>query len=197
MIKLKDADLLKGIAKQDITTLRHIYQEYFPSIKHMVITHSGQVEDSEDVFQDAVIIIYNKINDGNFNLTSSFKTFLYSVCRNLWLQQLNKNKAALANINTSDFDMFDLSEADKEEQQQLYQLENHKYNLYQRHFLALSEDCQKVISMFLKKLSLREIAERMGYKTEKYAKTRKFLCKETLKKNILNDPNYKLNRNEY
>jgi hypothetical protein len=44
--------------------------------------------------------------------------------------------------------------------------------------------------LFLKKLSLREIASIMGYKSENYAKTRKFDCKEELKKRILNDPNY-------
>ncbi|MBI9035092.1 MAG: sigma-70 family RNA polymerase sigma factor [Bacteroidales bacterium] len=197
MIKIKDSDLLKGIEIQDVKTLRHIYQEYFPMIRHMVTTQSGQLEDSEDIFQDAIIIIYNKIKEGHFNLTSSFKTFLYSVCRNIWLQQLNKNKAVLANINTNDFDMFDLYEENNDEQQLQYQLENHKYNLYQRHFLTLSEDCQKVLSMFLKKISLKDIAETMGYKTEKYAKTRKFLCKESLKKNILDDPKCKITYNEH
>ena len=40
----------------------------------------------------------------------------------------------------------------------------------------------------MKKMSLKEIAEEMGFKTEKYAKTRKYLCKEELKKRIINDP---------
>jgi hypothetical protein len=43
--------------------------------------------------------------------------------------------------------------------------------------------------LFMKKVSLREIAAEMGFKTEKYAKTRKYLCKEELKKRIINDPN--------
>jgi hypothetical protein len=43
----------------------------------------------------------------------------------------------------------------------------------------------------MNKVPLREIAEIMGFKTEKYAKTRKFMCKEKLKNAIISDPNCK------
>jgi hypothetical protein len=42
----------------------------------------------------------------------------------------------------------------------------------------------------MKDVSLRDIASIMGYKTEKYAKTRKYLCKEELKRRIATDPRY-------
>jgi hypothetical protein len=72
--------------------------------------------------------------------------------------------------------------------EEIYDDEVEKYRLYQQHFLTLNDDCQKVLLLFMKKLSLKEIAVEMGYKTEKYAKTRKYLCKEELKKRIINDP---------
>ena len=68
--------------------------------------------------------------------------------------------------------------------------ESEKYKLFQQHFLQLGEDCQKILRLFLAKVPLREIAEVMGFKSEKYAKTRKFMCKEKLKNQILNDPKY-------
>jgi hypothetical protein len=73
---------------------------------------------------------------------------------------------------------------------EMHMVENEKIKIYQKHFLSLGDDCQKVLRLFLRKISLREIAEIMGYKTEKYAKTRKYECKEELKNRILNDPNY-------
>lgn len=48
-----------------------------------------------------------------------------------------------------------------------------------------------LLRLFLKQISLKEIAEIMGFSTEKYAKLRKFLCKEELKRRILSDPEYK------
>lgn len=62
------------------------------------------------------------------------------------------------------------------------------HRLVQLHFLSLNEDCQKILRLFMKDVSLREIGNIMGFKTEKYAKTRKYMCKEELKKRIADDP---------
>jgi hypothetical protein len=74
---------------------------------------------------------------------------------------------------------------------EMREVENERYRLFQQHFLRLSEDCKKVLRLFMNKVPLKEIAEIMGFKTEKYAKTRKFMCKEKLKNAIINDPNFK------
>jgi AraC-like DNA-binding protein len=67
-----------------------------------------------------------------------------------------------------------------------------KTRLYQLHFLSLPADCQKILKMFLSKTSLKEISEHMGFKDVSYAKTRKYLCKNMLRKKILRDPRYKM-----
>ena len=66
-----------------------------------------------------------------------------------------------------------------------------KTRLYQHHFISLPEDCQKIIKMFLDQIPFKEIAVKMGFKNEAYAKTRKYLCKNMLRKIILKDPRYK------
>jgi hypothetical protein len=60
--------------------------------------------------------------------------------------------------------------------------------LYQVHFLSLPKDCQKLLKMFVQKKTMKEITKALGIKTEKYAKTRKYLCKNLLRKRILKDP---------
>jgi hypothetical protein len=74
---------------------------------------------------------------------------------------------------------------------EIYDEEREKKKIFQENFLALGEDCRKILQLFLKKVPLSEIARAMGFKTIKYTKTRKFLCKEKLKKNIMNDPRSK------
>ena len=66
-----------------------------------------------------------------------------------------------------------------------------KYQSFIRQFENLSDDCQKLLKLFLTKMSTKEIAENMGYKSEFYAKTKKYLCKEALKKLVENDPDLK------
>jgi RNA polymerase sigma factor (sigma-70 family) len=158
-----------------------------------VVQNGGAEEDAEDIFQDGIIIIYNKINLNQFILTSSFKTYLYSVCRNLWLQKLSKRKAIFDKL--TDIEGYIDLPQEMFNETKLEEAEKHK--IIQVHFLSLSDDCQKLLRLFAKNIPLREIALILGFKTEKYAKTRKYLCKEELKKRIANDPrNHKFFRHD-
>ncbi len=55
-------------------------------------------------------------------------------------------------------------------------------------FNMLSPEYQKILNMYLSHCTMHEISREMGYKNENYAKVKKYMCKEELKKNILNDP---------
>jgi RNA polymerase sigma factor (sigma-70 family) len=181
-----DEAIIGGLKKRDSLIIRYVYKEYYPTIKFLITTNSGTETDAEDVFQDALVVLYRKIARENLVLTSSFKTFLYSICRNLWLQRLDRR------VFRNEFlEMEDLGELQEIAYNEQPEDDQEKYRLFQQHFFKLSEDCQKVLKLFMSKTSLKEIAEIMGFKTEKYAKTRKFMCKEKLKNSVINDPNFK------
>jgi len=184
MIHFSDEAIIEGLRLRSDYIINFIYKEFFPIIKFLVTENGGTAEDAEDIFQDGIIIIYNKISLNQFILTSSFKTYMYSVCRNLWLQKLNKRKAIFDKLT----DVEEFIDLPKTMLQDATVTETEMHRIIQIHFLSLAEDCQKVLKLFSKNIPLREIAAIMGFKTEKYAKTRKFLCKEELKKRIADDP---------
>ena len=186
MIHYTDEAIVEGIKLRDSSVIRFVYKEYFPTIKYLITTNSGTEIDAEDVFQDALVIIFRKTGEDGLILTSSFKTYLYSICRNLWLQRLDRKTFSSEFLDADNLE--DLQETIHFE---FTDTESEKYKLFQQHFLRLSDDCQKILRLFLEKTSLKEIADVMGFKSEKYAKTRKFMCKEKLKNRILNDPNFK------
>lgn len=187
-----DDAIIEGLKKRDNGIIRYVYKEYYPTIKFLITTNSGTETDAEDVFQDALVVLYRKIARENLVLTSSFKTFLYSICRNLWLQRLDRRVFSNEFLELEDLselqDNFNLEQPDEDQE---------KYRLFQQHFLRLNHDCQKILRLFMGKTSLKEIAEIMGFKTEKYAKTRKFMCKEKLKNSIINDPFFKKYLSDY
>ena len=187
MIRYSDEGIVEGLRLRKEEIIKFVYKELFPMTRHLIINNSGTDQDAEDIFQDALVIVYKRIIDDELTLNSSFKTFFYSVCRNIWLQRLGKWKER----NQEFVDFESITSIPEHTQEEIYSIENKKHKLYQLHFLNLSLDCQKVLQLFLRKISLREIASIMGYTTEKYAKVRKFRCKEELKVRILNDPNYK------
>lgn len=181
-----DEALIAGLNRQDTVIIKYIYKQFYQQIKSFVVSNTGAIMDAEDVFQDALVIIYKKITSGNFKLECSFSTFLYSVCKNLWLQRLTRQKFSnefKASVNPHQWHDTNESEETVDEFE--------KYKLFQQHFLKLKEDDQKVLKLFISKVSLKEIARIMGYKSEKYAKTRKYICKEKLKNSIMNDPRYR------
>jgi RNA polymerase sigma factor (sigma-70 family) len=187
-----DEAIIDGLKRRDSLIIRYVYKEYYPTIKFLITTNSGTDTDAEDVFQDALVVLYRKISRENLVLTSSFKTFLYSICRNLWLQRLDRR------VFRNEFlEMEDLGELQDIPYAEQMEDDQEKYRLFQQHFFKLGEDCQKVLKLFLNKTSLKEIADIMGFKTEKYAKTRKFMCKEKLKNSIISDPNFKKYLSEY
>jgi RNA polymerase sigma factor (sigma-70 family) len=177
-----DEMIVEGLRNKDHEKIRFLYRNYFDSIQRLILKNSGNTEDAEDIFQDALVIVYKKIQDNQLKLSCSLKTYMYAISRNLWLQKLQKkdNKSEeLIDIPDENREPFEINEDFREHE---------KYNLYQKHFLKLSEDCQRVLKLFLKKISLKEITKIMKFSSVDYTKTRKYLCKKNLKERILNDP---------
>ncbi len=162
-----------------------VYSLYFDSIHRMVLKNSGHTEDAEDIFQDMMVILYKKIKAKELNLTCTLKTYMYAICRNLWLQKLQRKSKGDIEIEEFEDEQTEPFELNEDLQYEA------KYNLYQKHFLQLSKDCQRVLKLFLQKTSLKRITEIMGFSSVDYTKTRKYLCKKSLKEKILNDPECK------
>lgn len=188
MIGYSDEQILKGILRHDNLILQYIYKQYYYNINYFIRKNQGNEDDASDIFQEAIIIIYRKIKENDLVFEkSSFKGYLFSVCRFLWLKQLEKRRIEKEKLNDSLPYFEDLYDDNFNELVE----KNERYGLYQKHFSTLSTDCQKLLQLFFEKVSLKEIAKVMGYKSEKYAKKRKFKCKELLVSRIKQDAEFK------
>lgn len=183
-----DDQILKGILRHDNLILQYIYKQFYYQINLFIKKNNGNEDDANDIFQEAIIIIYRKIkeNDLVFKM-SSFQGYLFSVCRFLWLKELEKRKIEQERLNDS------LPFVEEIYDDNLVEIveKNERYGLYQKHFKTLSTDCQKLLQLFFEKVPMTEIAKIMGYKGEKYAKKRKYTCKELLVSRIKKDTEYK------
>ena len=181
--------ILKGIREKDNKVLYFIYQESYPAIKKHIVNNSGNAQDAKDVFQDAIVIIYNKSNYNDFNLDCDFSTYLYSVCKLLWLQELKKKKDEKSNIK-------ELKELQKY-QDDIIESDgvSEKYAIYHKYINKLDYDCRKVLRLFYDGVKVKEIANIIGYRNEHIARSKKFKCKEKLLKWIRKDPDYQSGNN--
>lgn len=186
MIDYSNIDLLNGILRNDTIVLQYIYKNFYSKINFFIKKNSGDDDDANDIFQEAIIIMYRKLKANELVLECSFETYLYSVCRFLWLKQLEKRKVEKEKIKDNHEYNDDIYDDNLEKIADL----NERYRLYQKHFVNLGKDCQKVLQLYFDKVPLKNIAQIMGFKSEKYAKKRKFKCKEYLIKSIKQDIEY-------
>jgi RNA polymerase sigma factor (sigma-70 family) len=181
-------DIIKGIARRNSRVISHVYHSCYPDIRKLILSNRGNEHDVKDIFQEAMIVLFQKITEQGLVLTVKFKTYLYSVCRFLWLQELDKRSR-----KTSGLTSVDEISAEKEFDNKKQVTEQ---RIYDRHFIELSNECQRVLNMYFQKVSMEEIAVVMGYKNVQIAKDKKYRCKKSLMTKIHNNPEYKLLQDE-
>ena len=95
MQTVTDDILLVQLKTGDNASFQLLYKFYFPSVASYVKQNMGNTEDAEDIFQEAILVLLQKVRQPDFILTSALKTYLYAIAKNLWLKRLRKNKLIL------------------------------------------------------------------------------------------------------
>lgn len=181
-------EIIRGIAKRKEKIIKHVYDTCFPDIRKMILINAGNEHDAEDIFQEAMLKVYQKITDHGLELTCKIKTYLYSVSRFLWLQELEKRRTT---PHQQEYVDAVIDENDRKNPG-----EDEKLRIYETHFRELTKECQKVLNMYFQEASMEEICVVMGYKNVQIAKDKKYRCKKTLMTRIYNNPAFKRLQNE-
>jgi len=176
-----DQQLLKGIINADQKAVKRIYDLILPSIIHWVKENNGSEADARDIFQEALIALFRKVESGDFQLTCTLKSFVRIMCRNLWLTRIRDNKK----FQVSELEDIERIDLDQDLTERLERSE--KEQVFYKHFDLLGDQCRKIMTWFFDKISLSEIAKRLDT-SENYIKKRKFICKEKLVKAVQSDP---------
>lgn len=168
--------LLEGLARQDKQAIETIYKEHFNLIQTLVLNNNGSAEDAKDIFQEAMIVLYQKVQSGTFELNCQLKTFVYSICRRLWLKRLTyQNRYTLY----ENHDEFVLADEDLEDQEK----RNTEFNMMEKAMNSLGEPCKSLLDAFyMQKKGMQEIAADFGYTNADNAKTQKYKCLMRLRK---------------
>jgi RNA polymerase sigma factor (sigma-70 family) len=175
-----DVEMLAGLKSRNEKVLREYYKLFYSGIRHFVLKNNGGDEDARDLFQDVLLVLFQKVRSDSFVLTCALGTYLYSVSRILWFKELNKRK----HISSGSYMLEDYADFDRDihETAEL----NERLEIYRKNFDSLSSDCQKVLRYFVEGMSIAEITRKMGYKSEQHTKNRRYRCKQSLIRQIKN-----------
>ena len=175
-INLKtEVEILKALSINDTKVYELLYAEYFNMAKFFILKNNGDIDEAKDVFQDAIIVLYQKTKNPDFKLTCTIKTYLYSIVRNLWLKVLAKKKKTLS---ITDFEQYYKVEIVKDKSD-----ENQKIDKILLAIKQLGEKCRLILtSFYFEKKKMDVIAEELGYTNAKNAKNQKYKCMQQVKK---------------
>lgn len=169
--------LLQGLAKSDKKAIETIYKENFNMVQSLIINNNGDGDDAKDIFQEAMIVLYEKARSGTFELNCQIKTYVYSVCRRLWLkrlQQLNRYSVEIKNVSET---------IPVEEEIEEHERRNDEFLAMDKAINNLGEPCKGLLeAYYLGKKNMQEIADIFGYTNADNAKNQKYKCLMRLKK---------------
>lgn len=180
-----DQALLEGIRDKNDEVIRKIYEDCFPGIRGFVSSRSGNLDDANDLFQDALIVVYKKCRDGDFELTCKLKTYLQAVCRRMWMNKIARRKG----IHITDITEVE-EEIGAEPDITISFHKQERERLYREYFSKLGADCQRILTAFMEGVKMRQIAAQMKIASEGAAKKRKFVCQQRLMGWIKSDSRY-------
>jgi RNA polymerase sigma factor (sigma-70 family) len=150
----------------------------------LIIHNSGSRQDAEDTIQEVIVTFIDIIRNGKFRGESSVKTFLISLTRNLWLNNLRKKERSNAR---------DVVFEKQREHVEQSMLEHINEREKKKQILLLLEQagemCKKILLLFyFQELSMKEMVDHLPYENEQVIRNKKSKCLQKLSEQLKNNP---------
>jgi len=91
--ELQEVGLLKGLAAGDRKIIEGIYKDHFNMIQSLIVNNNGTADDARDIFQEAMVVLYEKVRTGSFELNCQLKC--KSLLEAYYLRKMNMQDIAL------------------------------------------------------------------------------------------------------
>jgi RNA polymerase sigma factor (sigma-70 family) len=167
-----DQKYIDALVQNDAILINEVYKKYSPKIAAYIRNNNGDADDAADVFQEALIDIYNKAIAENMVLTCPFDALLTIICRNKWLKKLEKNTRQ--RVTTTPVEEYNLSDDAFQQAEQVNASANKK-KLFDEKFAILGDGCQELLKLSWLGKPLEEVAEILKV-TYGYVRKKKSEC---------------------
>lgn len=169
-------EILIDLKGENNNAFGQLYKEYFGMVNRFVTNNSGRSDDAEDIFQDTMMVLLEKLRQDDFQLTASIKTYIMAIAKNLWLKRIRNSNKEIEFTEKLDNKFFEeINLAIEEEKTYFDKLQNLMHKI--------TSHCRGLIhDMFFKEKSVEEIQKEYGYSTKHNVQNQKHKCVEQIKK---------------
>jgi len=172
-----DARVLDMIRNGDEKALVLLYESNRKMISAFIARNNGTHDDYEDMLQEALVVLWERVRAGRFEYSSKLSTFLFGTVKNIWLRRLAKAKRGIPTDLQSD------DQADPTGSVLDTMIENEETAAVRNALEKIGEQCKKLLLLFYwEECSMEEIAGKLGFANAETVKSKKYQCKKSLEK---------------
>lgn len=183
MKEFSDKEIIDGLKNRQSYVVRYLQERYLPMIRLHISRNNGSNEDAKDIFQEGLIILIEKIDDNSFTLTCSFKTYLYSICKHLWNEVLEKRGAA---------SRYAAGISEEYEKDASESIDNSVYEeIFRSAFDSLEPASRNILKLYWQDMSPQDIADKLGL-SYNYVRKKKSEAQAELTEKVKAHPHYRL-----
>ena len=172
-----DLETFKGLKSKDNKAYEILYKFYYPSVKNFITKNNGCEDDAQDIFQETILVLLEKVPKEDFNLTSSLKTYIFAISSNLWLKRLRDG----SKIVKTELDVYEKYLTDYEEAES--DVSHANTNRLVRVFKIMTNKCITLLkAIFYDEKNIDTITKDYGYTNKHNAQNQKYKCLEQARK---------------
>ena len=181
-----DQQYIEALLNNDTALLKQLYANYAFKIKSMILKNSGTEVDAADIFQEALLAIFQRAKRENFVLTCPLESYLYLVCKNRWINELNRR--GVRKVTFTDAGGFSLGE-DAFKEAEIVHNQFERRNLLLQMVKELSDGCRQVLELSWSGLSMNDVAKKLQ-NTYGYVRKKKSECMAKLITLVKSSPRF-------
>ncbi|MDZ4840122.1 MAG: sigma-70 family RNA polymerase sigma factor [Bacteroidota bacterium] len=170
---LSDDLIINQLKKGDQKMLILLQKRNLSTIRAYVTRNQGDQSDAEDLLQESLIIVWEKVRNTDFQLTAKLDTYIFAISKNLWLKTLRK----MGRMVSHSFEEDHYSHlADNTPD---YSDDN--ATIVSDFMNKIGETCKQLLTLFYyEKMDMEKIAAQLNFANAQTAKAKKYQCKKKL-----------------
>ncbi|NOQ97581.1 MAG: sigma-70 family RNA polymerase sigma factor [Calditrichae bacterium] len=169
-----DREFIQRIKANDRTVLGELFMKYQRMISVYVLKNGGDKNDAEDIIQETIIVLWQKVNSDSLQLTVKLGTYLLAIAKNKWMAELRKRRKISPQDISENISNGNPSSLDN--------LVNEEKIEYVRKALEMLQPiCKKLLLLYyFEEKNMKEIAKILNLANADVAKSKKYQCKKNL-----------------
>lgn len=150
------------------------YEKAFPLVAQFVSKRNGSLQDAKDIFHDALVIFIEKCETNSFILESAPEAYVLGIAKHLWIKKFKKEVRVVS---------LDEKDAAIEIPSDYYPSVN-TLELLRLLEMAGRKCLELLHSFYHEKVSINQIKNKFGFKSEHSASVQKYKCIEKVRETI-------------